>query len=121
MIADLSTRQASQGSPATAGVDYTPVSDVRIVIPPGMASVNWIIDLNEDTEVEDMESFEVYLSNSVGCNIQGISSTRVDIYDDDGNEGKFYQPLKRTQFWKMIHYMYQRYPCHIFQSPRPSC
>ena len=79
MIADLSTQQTSQGSLATAGVDYTPVSDVRIVIPPGMASVNWIIDLNGGTEVESIESFEVHLSNTVGCNIQGISSTRVDI------------------------------------------
>ena len=87
MIADLSTRQAGQGSPATAGVDYTPASDVRIVIPPGMASVNWIIALNEDTEVENIESFEVYLSNLVGCTVQGISSTRVDIYDDDGDDG----------------------------------
>jgi hypothetical protein len=72
----------TQGGTATAGGDYTPISDT-LTFEPGTSTVTFTIPISDDTLVESEETFRVRLLNPINARLGTTRSVTVTIVRDE--------------------------------------
>ncbi|XP_072037594.1 uncharacterized protein [Amphiura filiformis] len=88
------TRSGSNEEPN----DYGTAFNELVEFPSGVTNINWVTQIVDDNDAEGVESFEVFLSDAFGCDIQGTGTTRVDIYDNEATDGDAVFRLSRSQY-----------------------
>ncbi|XP_072038798.1 uncharacterized protein [Amphiura filiformis] len=97
-IVRLSTRDVTNGAIATPSNDYGTAFNELVEFPSGITNINWVTQIVDDNDAEGVESFEVFLSDAFGCDIQGTGTARVDIYDNEATDGNAVFRLSRSQY-----------------------